>query len=185
MQPTRTADPDIDPEDCSSRRPYSVLLPVGFAVPVPLPGARCALTAPFHPYRDRTHTRSRRSVFCGTFPGVAPAGRYPAPYSMEPGLSSPATFRHWPERPSGRLTPVGMGTARARRQGLRDVPPPGQPGFSSLLRSAALASSRLASRSAIKSLSVASVETSSTPSTFAGRKWRWNAAMASRVVPSK
>jgi len=32
------------------RRPYSVLLPVGFAVPVLLPGPRCALTAPFHPY---------------------------------------------------------------------------------------------------------------------------------------
>jgi hypothetical protein len=32
-------------------RPYLVLLPVGFAVPVLLPGPRCALTAPFHPYR--------------------------------------------------------------------------------------------------------------------------------------
>jgi hypothetical protein len=30
-------------------RPYSVLLPVGFALPRPLPAARCALTAPFHP----------------------------------------------------------------------------------------------------------------------------------------
>jgi len=27
------------------------LLPVGFAVPLPLPEARCALTAPFHPCR--------------------------------------------------------------------------------------------------------------------------------------
>src|SRR3954462_7846959 len=35
-------------------RPYSVLLPVGFAVPLPLPEARCALTAPFHPCRDKT-----------------------------------------------------------------------------------------------------------------------------------
>src|ERR1700694_3524179 len=33
------------------RRPYSVLLPVGFAVPPALPQARCALTAPFHPCR--------------------------------------------------------------------------------------------------------------------------------------
>ncbi len=31
-------------------RPYSVLLPVGFAVPGLLPAPRCALTAPFHPY---------------------------------------------------------------------------------------------------------------------------------------
>src|SRR5258708_20118690 len=31
--------------------PYLVLLPVGFALPPPLPAARCALTAPFHPCR--------------------------------------------------------------------------------------------------------------------------------------
>src|SRR5262245_4806272 len=42
-------DPDIDPEACAPRRPYSVLLPVGFAVPPALPPPRCALTAPFHP----------------------------------------------------------------------------------------------------------------------------------------
>jgi hypothetical protein len=29
-----------------------------------------------------------RIALCGTFPGVAPAGRYPAPFSVEPGLSS-------------------------------------------------------------------------------------------------
>ncbi len=29
-------------------RPYSVLLPVGFTMPLPLPVARCALAAPFH-----------------------------------------------------------------------------------------------------------------------------------------
>jgi hypothetical protein len=56
--------------------PYSVLLPVGFAVPLLLPVARCALAAPFHPCR----CKHRRSVLCGTFPGVAPAGRYPAPF---------------------------------------------------------------------------------------------------------
>jgi hypothetical protein len=33
--------------------PYLVLLQVGFAVPLMLPPARCALTAPFHPYRCR------------------------------------------------------------------------------------------------------------------------------------
>jgi len=33
--------------------PYLVLLQVGFAVPLMLPSARCALTAPFHPYRRR------------------------------------------------------------------------------------------------------------------------------------
>ena len=79
-------------------RPYSVLLPVGFAVPALSPGPRCALTAPFHPYRRGR----RRSVLCGTFPGVAPAGCYPAPYSR-----GARTFLQAPEsaqRPSGRLT---------------------------------------------------------------------------------
>src|ERR1700760_2775720 len=31
--------------------PYLVLLQVGFAMPSLLPSPRCALTAPFHPYR--------------------------------------------------------------------------------------------------------------------------------------
>jgi len=33
--------------------------------------------------------RGGRTSLCGTFPGVAPAGRYPAPCPLEPGLSSP------------------------------------------------------------------------------------------------
>src|SRR5262245_55905208 len=69
----------MDLADRSACRPYSVLLPVGFAVPPPLPEARCALTAPFHPCRADTQ-RARRSVLCGTFPGLAPAGCYPAPH---------------------------------------------------------------------------------------------------------
>jgi hypothetical protein len=32
--------------------PYLVLLQAGFTLPLPLPEARCALTAPFHPYRS-------------------------------------------------------------------------------------------------------------------------------------
>src|SRR3984893_5387370 len=54
----------------------------------PLPSARCSGT-------------DRRCTFCGTFPGVAPAGRYPAPY-----LRGARTFLPPPkggERPSGRL----------------------------------------------------------------------------------
>ena len=80
-RPTRTAE-----RECSRalrrRRPYSVLLPVGFALPPLLPGARCALAAPFRPCPRAASRRLRgRCVFCGTFPGVAPAGGYPAPYS--------------------------------------------------------------------------------------------------------
>jgi len=46
------------------RRPYSVLHPVGFTVPTPLPGPRCALAAPFRPYPSE----GGRSPFCGTIP---------------------------------------------------------------------------------------------------------------------
>ena len=48
------------------RRSYSVLLPVGFTMPVLLPVPRWALTPPFHPYRRG----GRRFAFCGTFPRV-------------------------------------------------------------------------------------------------------------------
>jgi hypothetical protein len=59
----------------SPRHPYLVLLPVGFTVRPLSPDARCALTAPFHPYRSE----ERRFAFCGTFPGVAPGGVSPSP----------------------------------------------------------------------------------------------------------
>src|SRR5687767_4125788 len=62
-------------------RPYSVLLPVGFTVPVPLPVPRCALAAPFRldPPEDG------QPAFCGTIPEPPSpklrrsAGSYPAP----------------------------------------------------------------------------------------------------------
>ncbi len=38
------------PGGCPPRHPYSVLLPVGFAIPLPLPPTWWALTPPFHPY---------------------------------------------------------------------------------------------------------------------------------------
>src|SRR5437762_10284036 len=69
--------------------PYLVLLRAGFCLPPVLPRARCALTAPFHPYlekgvrplfggrpskRGRTPF-SRRYVFCATVLQVALTGR--------------------------------------------------------------------------------------------------------------
>ena len=50
-----------------------------------LPPTRCALTAPFHPYRQ-----CRRSALCCTFRRLTPPRRYLAPCLEEPGLSSPA-----------------------------------------------------------------------------------------------
>ena len=56
-----------------------------------LPPARCALTAPFHPYRPSRKTRKLgRFTFCCTFRGLAPPRRYLAPHPQEPGLSSTA-----------------------------------------------------------------------------------------------
>src|SRR5262245_21759074 len=99
------------------RRPYSVLLPVGFAVPLPLPAARCALTAPFHPCRPK----AGGLLLCGTLPGVAPAGRYPAPFVrgartfLPGGLSAVAGAA---VRPTDGLT-LGLRPARVkvRRRG--------------------------------------------------------------------
>ena len=70
----------------------------GFPCRGVLPPARCALTAPFHPYRRRLGPR--RYIFCGTFRGLAPPRRYLAPCPLEPGLSSRALPR---ERSPGRL----------------------------------------------------------------------------------
>jgi hypothetical protein len=77
-QPTRAAGPETAPAALRPpRHPYSVLLPVGFALPPSLLTARCALAAPFHPCaRPKPGSRYH---FCGTVPGVTPAGRYPAP----------------------------------------------------------------------------------------------------------
>jgi len=49
--------------------PYLTFLREGFALPALSPGPRCALTAPFHPYRPSEP--GRRFAFCGTFPGLA------------------------------------------------------------------------------------------------------------------
>src|SRR5690606_29778935 len=54
--------------DLRRRPPYLVLLRAGFCLPPALPRARCALTAPFHPYHPHALRReSRRYVFCATF----------------------------------------------------------------------------------------------------------------------
>jgi hypothetical protein len=77
-------------------RPYSVLLPVGFALPSPLPETRCALTAPFHPYRGNPGGILSVALSLGSPPAAVSRHRL----SMEPGLSSiPARG----QRPPGRL----------------------------------------------------------------------------------
>src|ERR1700722_4970244 len=86
-------------------RSYSVLLPAGLAMPLTLPPARCALTAPFHPCRLARWPYGPRS---GGLLSVALSLGSPPPdvirrrIRMEPGLSSAFT-----RRPSGR--PAGAG----------------------------------------------------------------------------
>ena len=79
--------------------PYLVLLPVGFTMPPPLPGARCALTAPFHPYRQ-AEAQAGGLLSVALSLGSPPPGVTRHPVSMEPGLSSPN--RSW-QRPSDHL----------------------------------------------------------------------------------
>ena len=52
----------------------------------------------------------RRSVLCGTFPGLAPAGCYPAPFVHGARTFLPGNLSVSPERPSDRLTMRGMGS---------------------------------------------------------------------------
>jgi len=66
---------------------YLVLLRVGFTLPLLLPVARCALTAPFHPYLC-SRTNHRRSSLCCTGRRLSPPRCYLALYPVEPGLSS-------------------------------------------------------------------------------------------------
>jgi len=72
-------------------RPYLVLLPVGFTVPSPLPETRCALTAPFHPYR-----RPKPTAVC--FLWHCPWGR---PRRALPGTAFPWSPDFPPPGPCG------------------------------------------------------------------------------------
>ena len=87
---------------------------MGFALPSPLPETRCALTAPFHPCSVR---RRGGSFSVALSLGLPPPDVIRHRMSMEPGLSSPATFRRLLEWPSGRLTDLGMGAQGPSRQG--------------------------------------------------------------------
>lgn len=58
-----------------------------------------------HPFTLTARRSGRRFAFCGTFRGIAPPGRYPAPCPAEPGLSSTRT-----PRPSGSLPKTIIGS---------------------------------------------------------------------------
>ena len=75
-------------------RPYLVLLPVGFALPSPLPATRCALTAPFHPCPPADPADLSGSAVC--FLWHCPWGRPRRPltgtvFPWSPDFPPPAT----------------------------------------------------------------------------------------------
>ena len=104
-------------------------------MPALFPEPRCALTAPFHPcpafitplaqpllhVRLETAIVAGRFAFCGAFPWVTPAGRYPAPCfrGARTFLRPQAAFRPLgPQcasrrRPSGQLAHPSKGASRA------------------------------------------------------------------------
>ena len=93
-RPTRAAGRECPCGPRTDRcHPYSVLLPVGFTLPPLLPGARCALTAPFRPCL-RGRVRSRGPPCAGGLFSVALSLGSPPPavnrhrIPVEPGLSS-------------------------------------------------------------------------------------------------
>ena len=82
------------PLECADAIPaYLVLLRVGFTMRRPLLAARCALTAPFHPYLPSLARRlgGMLSVALAVQPPLSGRpGRYPAHCPAESGLSSPS-----------------------------------------------------------------------------------------------
>ena len=83
-QPTRT--------QCGSHRWVPIWSCSEWGLPCHklLPVARCALTAPFHPYLILLLLKGhRRSTLCCTFRRLTPPRHYLALYPAEPGLSSP------------------------------------------------------------------------------------------------
>ena len=146
---------------CPPRHPYLVLLPVGFAVPLPLPGTRCALTAPFHPCRrgfacqprEGHMRRSAGGLFSVALSlGLPPPGVTRHRASMEPGLSSPGLA------PEGGHPAVWPSLSMCRKEARQRRP-----------RQRRMASSR------------AEVSPSSRPSAHEGRKWRWKARITETV----
>ena len=84
-------------------RSYLVLLPVGFSLPPPLPAARCALTAPFHPCHPPGMPEGPAVYFLWHCPWGRPRRGLPGtvpPWS--PDFPLPAARRRAAIRPSGK-----------------------------------------------------------------------------------
>jgi hypothetical protein len=202
-RPTRTAERECS---CTLRysRPYSVLLPVGFALPPLLPGARCALAAPFRPcLRDALRHLARAVCFLWHFPWGRPRRRLSGTvFPWSPDFPLPLAR----QRPSGRLAGAEMRPTTPRRQAAggsdaRSIDchprPEGSPGFhdrNPISVIAVGARHRTATSIAFQQIragtgtgaptsrntasSRARVPASASPVIASGRQWRWNARSA-------
>ena len=186
-----------------TRRPYSVLLQAGLAMPPPLLEARCALTAPFHPCRA-----PERAAVCFLWrcPWGRPRRALPAAYSpWSPDFPPPPLRKGATARPSGPGRNVGLGGWRVKaslwRSGRVHSRPPGDGadlrvdvlGRAAQARSISLEASfsstacrqrggaaQYPSRRAYpadlsSAISRARVSPSATPSTCSWRQCRWKA----------
>ncbi len=102
-RPTRTARAGeaLPKHKAWARRPYSVLLQAGLAMPSPSPGPRWALTPPFHPYPPcAPASAGGRFAFCGAIPGLAPGGRYPPPFRRGARTFLPLGLNRESDRPA-------------------------------------------------------------------------------------
>jgi hypothetical protein len=85
-QPTRTASLTSPCGVIARRRTFRVAVPIRFCSRCGLPCRfRCRIRGALLPHlftlaAPKPEGEGGRFVLCGTFPGVAPAGRYPAPY---------------------------------------------------------------------------------------------------------
>jgi hypothetical protein len=82
-------------------RPYLVLLRVGFAMPVPLPGPRCALTAPFHPCLPP------RGGVGGVLSVALSLDSHPPGVTRHPCFRGARTFLERPQGPPAAVRPSG------------------------------------------------------------------------------
>ena len=82
-------------------------------MPPPLPGARCALTAPFHPCSPALRRRTSGLLSVALSLGSPPPGVTRLRASEEPGLSSAARLGRR-RRPSGRLARLDYAPAQTR-----------------------------------------------------------------------
>ena len=157
-------------------RPYSVLLPVGFTMPSPLPEPRCALTAPFHPCRPTPETGPGAGLavfFLWHFPWGRPRRALPGtvfPWSPD----FPLPMGSHGKRPSSHLAAGTLGTGRVRCN--RIAMPTAQRGGNQ--REARASVCRTTARST-------RMKVRSRPNaTRSGTKCRWNAVAAMRVGAS-